>query len=118
MFLTLLSNGGLWCRILGNQQLFLAGLSLTSPLFAAVTQNMIPVITFLLASLLGYSCTLYPPLHTLTHKNLFLYAKVAWERAVKYIKISAYLAKVLFERFDKIWGATNVFRRLGIYVGS
>jgi drug/metabolite transporter (DMT)-like permease len=39
--------------ILGNQQLYLAGLKLTSPLFAAVTQNTIPVITFLLAATIG-----------------------------------------------------------------
>lgn len=42
------------CRILGNQQLFLVGLKLTSPLFTAVVQNMVPVITFLVAALMGY----------------------------------------------------------------
>ncbi|XP_024390946.1 protein WALLS ARE THIN 1 isoform X2 [Physcomitrium patens] len=39
--------------ILGNQQFYLAGLKLTSPLFAAVAQNTIPVITFLLAASIG-----------------------------------------------------------------
>ncbi|KAH9541601.1 hypothetical protein CY35_14G073900 [Sphagnum magellanicum] len=39
--------------IVGSQQLFLAGLSLTSPMLAAVSQNMIPVCTFLLSAFLG-----------------------------------------------------------------
>ncbi|KAG0584772.1 hypothetical protein KC19_3G233100 [Ceratodon purpureus] len=39
--------------VVGSQQLFLAGLQLTSPLMAAVSQNMIPVFTFLLAAALG-----------------------------------------------------------------
>lgn len=43
------------CRVVGSQQLFLAGLQLTSPLMAAVSQNMIPVFTFLLAAALGYA---------------------------------------------------------------
>jgi drug/metabolite transporter (DMT)-like permease len=42
-----------WCRIVGSQQLFLAGLSLTSPLFTAVCQNLIPIFTFLLAVSFG-----------------------------------------------------------------
>ncbi|KAG0553422.1 hypothetical protein M758_12G011100 [Ceratodon purpureus] len=40
--------------VVGSQQLFLAGLQLTSPLMAAVSQNMIPVFTFLLAATLGF----------------------------------------------------------------
>jgi hypothetical protein len=48
----------MWCRIIGNQQFFLAGLALTSTLFAGVSQNMIPAITCLLAAVFGYaSCT-------------------------------------------------------------
>lgn len=39
--------------VVGSQQLFLSGLQLTSPLMAAVSQNMIPVFTFLLAITLG-----------------------------------------------------------------
>jgi drug/metabolite transporter (DMT)-like permease len=39
--------------IVGSQQLFLAGLSLTSPLFTAVCQNLIPIFTFLLAVSFG-----------------------------------------------------------------
>jgi len=38
--------------VVGSQQLFLAGLQLTSPLMAAVSQNMIPIFTFLLAAAL------------------------------------------------------------------
>ncbi|KAH9571236.1 hypothetical protein CY35_02G084300 [Sphagnum magellanicum] len=40
-------------RIVGSQQLFLAGLWLTSPLFTAVAQNLIPIFTFLLAVSFG-----------------------------------------------------------------
>ena len=48
----------MWCRIIGNQQFFLAGLALTSTLLAGVAQNMIPAITCLLAAVFGYaSCT-------------------------------------------------------------
>ncbi|CAK9217817.1 unnamed protein product [Sphagnum troendelagicum] len=39
--------------IVGSQLLFLAGLSLTSPLFTAVSQNLIPIFTFLLAVSFG-----------------------------------------------------------------
>lgn len=39
--------------IIGNQQFFLAGLALTSTLFAGVAQNMIPAITCLLAAVFG-----------------------------------------------------------------
>ncbi|KAH8970629.1 hypothetical protein BDL97_02G097900 [Sphagnum fallax] len=39
--------------IVGSQQLFLAGLSLTSPLFTAIAQNLIPIFTFLLAVSFG-----------------------------------------------------------------
>ncbi|CAM6007749.1 unnamed protein product [Sphagnum balticum] len=39
--------------IVGSQQLFLTGLSLTSPLFSAVSQNLIPIFTFLLAVSFG-----------------------------------------------------------------
>ncbi|KAH9571238.1 hypothetical protein CY35_02G084400 [Sphagnum magellanicum] len=39
--------------IVGSQQLFLAGLWLTSPLFTAVAQNLIPIFTFLLAVSFG-----------------------------------------------------------------
>jgi hypothetical protein len=45
--------GWWWCRIVGSQQLFLAGLWLTSPLFTAVAQNLIPIFTFLLAVSFG-----------------------------------------------------------------
>ncbi|KAH9571799.1 hypothetical protein CY35_02G112200, partial [Sphagnum magellanicum] len=39
--------------IVGSQQLYLAGLSLTSPLFTAIAQNLIPIFTFLLAVSFG-----------------------------------------------------------------
>ncbi|CAM6007767.1 unnamed protein product [Sphagnum balticum] len=39
--------------LVGSQQLFLAGLWLTSPLFTAVAQNLIPIFTFLLAVSFG-----------------------------------------------------------------
>ncbi|CAM6043282.1 unnamed protein product [Sphagnum compactum] len=39
--------------IVGSQQMFLAGLSLTSPLFTAVSQNLVPIFTFLLAVSFG-----------------------------------------------------------------
>ncbi|KAH9571266.1 hypothetical protein CY35_02G086100 [Sphagnum magellanicum] len=39
--------------VVGSQQLFLAGLSLTSPLFTAVAQNLVPIFTFLLAVSFG-----------------------------------------------------------------
>ncbi|KAG0619274.1 hypothetical protein M758_4G128100 [Ceratodon purpureus] len=39
--------------ILANQQFFLAGLALTSTLFTGVSQNIIPAITFLLATFFG-----------------------------------------------------------------
>lgn len=48
-WLNLLSLTG----VVGSQQLFLAGLQYTTPLMAAVSQNMIPVATFLLAAALG-----------------------------------------------------------------
>lgn len=53
-FWCLIILDALSCRVVGSQQLFLAGLQLTSPLMAAVSQNMIPVFTFLLAAALGY----------------------------------------------------------------
>lgn len=49
-WLNLLSLTG----VVGSQQLFLAGLQYTTPLMAAVSQNMIPVATFLLAAALGF----------------------------------------------------------------
>ena len=43
--------------------------------------------------------------HSLTHKNLFLYAKASWERAVKYIKISAYSAQSPLQKIQQNLGS-------------
>jgi hypothetical protein len=43
--------------------------------------------------------------------ELILYAKVAWERVLKHIKISAFSALALLQGFDNTWGARNVLCR-------
>lgn len=40
-----------------------------------------------------------------------MYAKVAWERVVRFIKISAYLAKALLKGFNQTWEARNILCR-------
>ena len=43
--------------------------------------------------------------------DLIMYAKAAWERAVKQIKISIFLAKAMLQGFDQTWGDRNVLCR-------
>ena len=40
-----------------------------------------------------------------------MYAKVAWERVAKFIKINAYRAEALLKGLDQTWGDKNVVRR-------
>lgn len=43
--------------------------------------------------------------------NLIMYAKVAWARVVKFVKISIYLAKALLKGFDQSWGVRHIHCR-------
>ena len=43
--------------------------------------------------------------------KLIVYAKVAWERVIKQIKISSYSAKAMLQGFDQTWGPRNVLCR-------
>ena len=40
--------------------------------------------------------------------ELIVYAKVAWERVIKQIKISSFSAKAMLQDFDLTWGAKNI----------
>jgi hypothetical protein len=40
--------------------------------------------------------------------DLIIYAKVGWERLIKYVMINTYSSKALFTSFDETWGARNV----------
>ena len=49
--------------------------------------------------------------------ELILYAKSAWERVLKQIKISKFLMVGLLQSFDQTWGARNVLcRRHNLHV--
>ena len=41
--------------------------------------------------------------------NLIMYAKVAWEGVIKYMKISTLLAHTLLHGFNQTWGAREFF---------
>ena len=40
-----------------------------------------------------------------------MYAKVAWVRVVKFVKINSYFAEALLKGFDQTWGAMNFLCR-------
>ena len=43
--------------------------------------------------------------------ELLMYARAAWERVLKLIKISSFSAAALLEGFDRTWGARNILCR-------
>jgi hypothetical protein len=43
--------------------------------------------------------------------DLRMYANVAWDNVVKYVKVNASLVEALFKGFDETWGAKNVLCR-------
>ena len=43
--------------------------------------------------------------------DLVLYTTVAWESAVKFAIVSAFLAEGLFQGFDETWGVRNALCR-------
>jgi hypothetical protein len=43
--------------------------------------------------------------------ELIIYAKAAWERVIKHIKISSFSTVAMLQGFDQTWGARNVLCR-------
>lgn len=39
------------------------------------------------------------------------YVHATWERVVKYVKITAFLAEALLQGLDQVWGARNILCR-------
>lgn len=48
--------------------------------------------------------------------ELIIYAKAAWERVLKQIKINIVSVAAMLQGFDKMWGARNVLCRTNLHI--